>query len=118
MYTHYGDIYQEMLTQIGTWETAPLVERLTSEDVPFGVVLDPDNILLDPQVQAQQIVKTFGDSVAGSVRHVNRNSRFSNNDTGIRTPAPRLGEHAKSILTEFGYSEADIEPLQSAGVII
>lgn len=118
MYAHYGDIYEEMLEQIGSWETATLVERLTSEDVPFGVVLDPDNILLDPQIQAHQIIKTFDDLMAGSVRHVNRSSRFSSHDTGIRTPAPRLGEHAKSILTECGYSEADIKPLQSAGVVL
>ncbi|MGV0036680.1 MAG: CaiB/BaiF CoA transferase family protein [Candidatus Azotimanducaceae bacterium WSBS_2022_MAG_OTU7] len=118
MYTHYGDIYEEMFEQIGTWETAPLVERLASEDVPFGVVLDPDNILLDPQIQAHQIIRTFEDSMAGTVRHVNRNSRFSSHDTGIRSPAPRLGEHAKSILTEFGYSEADIEPLQTSGVVL
>jgi crotonobetainyl-CoA:carnitine CoA-transferase CaiB-like acyl-CoA transferase len=118
MYAHYGDIYQEMLEQIGTWETATLAERLTNEDVPFGVVLDPDNILLDPQIQAHQILKTFEDQMAGSMRHVNRSSRFSNHHTGIRSPAPRLGEHSKSILTEFGYSETDIEPLQSAGAIL
>ncbi len=118
MYRHYGDIYEEMFEQIGTWKTAPLVERLTSEDVPFGVVLDPDNLLLDPQIQAHQIIRTFEDSMAGTMRHVNRSSRFSNHDTGIRSPAPRLGEHTKSILTEFGYSEADIEPLQTSGVVL
>ena len=65
MYGHYGDIYPELLEQFRTWKTAPLVERLTAEDVPFGVVLDPDNILLDPQIQAHQILKTFEDSMAG-----------------------------------------------------
>lgn len=118
MYAHYSEIYQELLAQIGTWETAPLVERLTNEDVPFGVVLDPDNILLDPQIQAHQVIKTFEDSMAGSMRHVNRSSRFSSHNTGIRSPAPRLSEHAKTILAEFGYSKTDIKPLQSAGVIL
>jgi crotonobetainyl-CoA:carnitine CoA-transferase CaiB-like acyl-CoA transferase len=118
MYTHYSEIYQELLAQIGAWETAPLVERLTKEDVPFGVVLDPDNILLDPQIQALQVIKTFEDSMAGSMRHVNRSSRFSRHNTGIRLPAPRLSEHAKTILAEFGYSKTDIEPLQSAGVLL
>ena len=118
MYAHYSEIFPELLAQIGTWKTAPLVERLTNEDVPFGVVLDPDNILLDPQVQAHQIIKTFEDSAAGSIRHVNRSSRFSTHDTGIHSPAPRLSEHAKTILAEFGYSDADVEPLQSAGVVL
>ena len=118
MYTHYSEIFPELLAQIGTWKTAPLVERLTNEDVPFGVVLDPDNILLDPQVQAHQIIKTFEDSAAGSMRHVNRSSRFSTHDTGIYSPAPRLSEHAKTILAEFGYSDAEVETLQSAAVVL
>ena len=118
MHTHYSEIYQDLLTQIGTWDTATLVQRLTNEDVPFGVVLDPDNILLDPQIQAHQVIKTFEDSMAGSMRHVNRSSRFSNHNTGIRSPAPRHSEHAEPILKEFGYSETDIEPLQSAGAIL
>ena len=118
MHTHYSEIYQDLLAQIGTWETATLVQRLTNEDVPFGVVLDPDNILLDPQVQAHQVIKTFEDSMAGSMRHVNRSSRFSNHNTGIRSPAPRHSEHAEPILKEFGYNETDIEPLQSAGAIL
>ena len=118
MYTHYSEIFPELLAQIGTWKTAPLVERLTNEDVPFGVVLDPDNILLDPQVQAHQIIKTFEDSAAGSMRHVNRSSRFSTHDTGIYSPAPRLSEHAKTILAEFGYSDAKVETLQSAAVVL
>ena len=118
MYAHYSEIFPELLAQIGTWKTAPLVERLTNEDVPFGVVLDPDNILLDPQVQAHQIIKTFEDSAAGSMRHVNRSSRFSTHDTGIYSPAPRLSEHAKTILAEFGYSDAEVETLQSAAVVL
>ena len=118
MYTHYSEIFPELLAQIGTWKTAPLVKRLTNEDVPFGVVLDPDNILLDPQVQAHQIIKTFEDSAAGSMRHVNRSSRFSTHDTGIYSPAPRLSEHAKTILAEFGYSDAEVETLQSAAVVL
>ena len=118
MYAHYSEIFPELLAQIGTWKTAPLVERLTNEDVPFGVVLDPDNILLDPQVQAHQIIKTFEDSAAGSMRHVNRSSRFSTHDTGIYSPAPRLSEHAKTILAELGYSDAEVETLQSAAVVL
>ena len=118
MYAHYSEIFPELLAQIGTWKTAPLVERLTNEDVPFGFVLDPDNILLDPQVQAHQIIKTFEDSAAGSMRHVNRSSRFSTHDTGIYSPAPRLSEHAKTILAEFGYSDAKVETLQSAAVAL
>ena len=118
MYSHYEDIYEDLIEQIGSWKTETLAQRLTDEDVPFGVVLDPDDILLDPQVETQHIIKTFEDSVAGDMRHVNRSSRFSNTITGIRFQAPRLGEHGNQILKELGYKDSEIQPLLSRGVVL
>ena len=118
MYSHYEDIYEDLIEQIGSWKTETLAQRLTDEDVPFGVVLDPDDILLDPQVDTQHIIKTFEDSVAGDMRHVNRSSRFSNTITGIRFQAPRLGEHGNKILKELGYKDSEIQPLLSRGVVL
>jgi formyl-CoA transferase len=36
---------------------------------------------------------------------------------GIQTPAPRLGEHTREILTAAGYSEGDLDSLEEKGVI-
>jgi crotonobetainyl-CoA:carnitine CoA-transferase CaiB-like acyl-CoA transferase len=36
----------------------------------------------------------------------------------IRTPAPRLGEHSRSILAEVGIDDAAYAKLQAAGVVL
>lgn len=118
MYTNMGPFFPTLMAEIKKWKTDDLVERMIQEDVPFGVVLNRDEILDDPQVNATGILKTFSHELAGEMRHVNRNARFSNSETGIRTAAPGLGEHAEAILTEIGLSNEQIEPLRQAGVIL
>ncbi len=118
LYTNMAELFVEIVAEIGKWTTDELVERMEKEDVPFGVVLDGDGILNDPQVEAQQILQTFDDALAGKMRLVGRNSRFSNHDTGIRSPAPTLGEHAEDVLGAAGYSGDQIEGLRTSGVIL
>lgn len=118
MHMNMPGIFGELMAAISRFTTSDLVARLTEEDVPFGVVLDGDGIVADPQVQAQEILKTFNHKDAGEMRLVNRNSRFSASETGIRTPAPALGEHTNAVLTELGCSNADIEELKHHGVVV
>lgn len=118
LYANMADLFVDILAEISKWNTADLVERMTEEDVPFGVVMDGDGILADPQVEAQEILQTFDHAIAGKMRLVGRNSRFSNHSTGIRTPAPALGEHAANILTAAGFETADIDRFRADGVIL
>jgi crotonobetainyl-CoA:carnitine CoA-transferase CaiB-like acyl-CoA transferase len=43
--------------------------------------------------------------------------KFSRTKGGTRRPPPKFGEHAREILTQHGYAEAEIDALQAAGVI-
>ena len=117
MHMNLPGVFGELRQAISRFKTDDLATKLAEQDVPFGVVLDGDGIVADPQVVAQSMLKTFRDEQAGEMRLVNRNSRFSATETGIRRPAPALGEHTTSILTEFGYAEPEIQALKQHGVV-
>jgi len=117
MHMNIGSVFGELIEGIGRFSTAEIVERLTKEDVPFGVVLDGDGIVNDAQVISQDILKTFEHGDAGMMRLVNRNSRFSDSETGIRSPAPGLGEHTGAVLSELGCTVEEIEDLKQQGVV-
>jgi crotonobetainyl-CoA:carnitine CoA-transferase CaiB-like acyl-CoA transferase len=55
--------------------------------------------------------------VAGRLRQTRNAARFSVTKTEHRRGAPQLGEHTTEILAEAGFSDAEIEALQSEGVI-
>lgn len=118
MYANMAELFVEIVGEIAKWATDDLVKRMTEEDVPFGVVLDGDGILSDPQIEAQEILQTFDDALAGKMRLVGRNSRFSNHQTGIRAAAPTLGQHAHDVLTAAGYSADQLASFRDEGVIL
>jgi crotonobetainyl-CoA:carnitine CoA-transferase CaiB-like acyl-CoA transferase len=54
---------------------------------------------------------------AGKVKLPNLPFRFSDCDTSPSGPAPLLGQHNAQIAASLGYSEMEIEQLQSDGVL-
>lgn len=117
MYTHLAAFFPTLAAELKLWKTKDLTIRLDAEDVPYGVVLTGNEILDDPQIVAQEILKTYAHERAGDMRLVNRSARFSGSQTGMHTPAPDLSEHAEEILLELGYSKEEIEPLRNQGVV-
>jgi crotonobetainyl-CoA:carnitine CoA-transferase CaiB-like acyl-CoA transferase len=49
---------------------------------------------------------------------INSAFRYANATSGVRGPAPRLGEHNADVLTKLlGYSDARLRSLQASGVL-
>lgn len=114
---NYVDIYPEIVKEIAGRSTAELSASFQDADVPFGVVLNEDSILEDPQVLSEDIVITHQDADIGGIRAVRRNIRFSNMDTGFRQPAPALNSNSDKLLTELGQTPEDISRLREQGII-
>jgi crotonobetainyl-CoA:carnitine CoA-transferase CaiB-like acyl-CoA transferase len=95
--------------------TAELVEVLRAEDIPCGPVNRVDQILEDPHVLTQGLIREI-DRPAGPIRVVGSPLRF---DSGpfAASPPPALGADTDAELRQLGLSEGEIEALRADGVI-
>jgi len=92
--------------------------RLQAVGVPAGPVLSIGDMLKNPQVIARNMVVEVEHTRLGPTRTLGSPVKFSHTPTGIQRGAPLLGEHTLEILTEYGYSNSEIEALTVAGDVI
>jgi crotonobetainyl-CoA:carnitine CoA-transferase CaiB-like acyl-CoA transferase len=92
------------------------VRELVEARIPCGPVNDLDDVLADEQVRARGLLEetTF---CGQPLRVSSPAARLSRSPATIRRPAPRLGEHTDEILSQLGFSTAEIAAFRSAGVI-
>ncbi len=108
-----GRIAEEMRRYQG----AELGERLERARVPFAPLRRPDQLVDDPHLNAAgQFVDTPlpGRPAAKLPKLPVRSTAF---EFALRRPAPRLGEHTREVLLEFGLSNDEIDALASRRVI-
>jgi crotonobetainyl-CoA:carnitine CoA-transferase CaiB-like acyl-CoA transferase len=87
------------------------LRRLTEAGVPCAPVLTRTTMLTNPQVVANGIVVETEHPRAGRLRQARPAARFSETPATIRQGGPGLGQHTREVLTELGFSPADIETL-------
>jgi crotonobetainyl-CoA:carnitine CoA-transferase CaiB-like acyl-CoA transferase len=89
------------------------LEVLTREGVPCAPVLTRSAMIHDPQVQANGIVVETEHEEAGLLRQARPAATFSVTAAAIRHGGPALGEDTETILSELGYSAAEIAALRT-----
>jgi crotonobetainyl-CoA:carnitine CoA-transferase CaiB-like acyl-CoA transferase len=98
--------------------TAHWTALLDAHDVPVSPIQNTGQVLDDPQLAAlgQLQAMHLPGNAATPVVIPRLPFELSETPSAIGGPPPMHGEHARSILTEAGYSESEIEQLVNAGV--
>jgi crotonobetainyl-CoA:carnitine CoA-transferase CaiB-like acyl-CoA transferase len=86
--------------------------------VPAAPILEVSEVLSDPHVISREMVTDVPNPrTGGKLKLLGTPVKFSETKPSIRSIPPLLGEHSSKVLSELGYSEADISGLKSRGVI-
>jgi crotonobetainyl-CoA:carnitine CoA-transferase CaiB-like acyl-CoA transferase len=103
-----------------TFSSQPIAhwrEVLDKAHIPYGLVRDPQDVIKDPQLQANNIVVPL--EGAGENLKLTISSPIQMHGVA-KVPAkraPELGEHNDEVLKELGFAANEIEQLRASGVI-
>jgi len=75
-------------------------------------------VMEDPQTTARGMVDHVRHPVLGEIPVVSTPVKFSAMRAGVRTAAPVRSQHTDAVLTDLGYSSADIAALREKRVIL
>jgi len=98
--------------------SADWIREFEAAGVPVGPVNRIGDMLADPQVAAREMVLEVEHPRAGRMKTLGAPIKFSETPGSVRRPAPLLGEHTREVLTQLGYSGAQIESLQREGAVV
>ena len=90
---------------------------LDRRGVPCAPVLTRREMLVHPQVIANELLHEYEHPGLGRVRQPRPAARFENFDFAANPRAPQLGEHNESLLTALGYPPEERQRLRDLGVI-
>ncbi|MBX6377783.1 MAG: CoA transferase [Clostridia bacterium] len=93
------------------------VEHLSRYDVPCSPVLEPDEVVAHPQIQARGLVVPVPKPEGGQGLQIRYPVQFSQAEAGVRTPPPAAGQDTDRVLSWLGYSETEIAALRQRGVV-
>ncbi len=101
----------KMQEYIAQRTTAEWLERLDAADVPCAPILRRGEIIANEQVVARGLIEEFEQPTVGRVRQPKPAAIFEVNKAAIGGPAPRVGEHSRTVLRDLGYSESAIDAM-------
>lgn len=93
------------------------VEFFEKAEVTIGPIYDIRQILEDPHIVERELLSDFPDPQMGEFPMHNVVPRLLGTPGSIRTIAPRLGEHNKSLLAEVGVDDSMYRKLLADGTV-
>ena len=93
------------------------LERLDEHDIPCGPINDYAQVFADPQVLAREMVVETEHPTLGAVRTLGSPIKLSATPPDVGRRGPQLGEHTDEVLSEAGFSGAEIATLRSSTTI-
>ena len=94
-------------------------EKLSAADVPAGRVRDIGEAMNSPQIQQRGLMQEY--AISGTNRKTQAPTlgfKANGSMPAAKSPAPRLGADADSVLKDFGMRDAAIAALRTSGVVL
>lgn len=114
---HMDALEAELEETLRTKTTDEWTEILVEEaGIPAGPVLKVSEALDNPQVEARNAVNEIEHPELGTVPVIEHPLKYEHADSGFETPPPLLGEDNRDVFRALGYTEEEIEDLETAGV--
>ncbi|HKE28111.1 MAG TPA: CoA transferase [Bryobacteraceae bacterium] len=92
-------------------------EQRFGERVPCAAVGKIEDMFDHPQVLAEDLVAQFDHKTVGPYRGMSGAVKFGTSRNPPPFAAPALGQHTEAVLSQLGYSSAEIEQLRALKVI-
>jgi crotonobetainyl-CoA:carnitine CoA-transferase CaiB-like acyl-CoA transferase len=113
----YQELKEELDALFRTKTRDEWLEIMSKYDVCFGPVLEPDEILQDPQLLSRDMVSEMEHPVEGNIKQLGFPVKLSATPGQMKNPPPILGQHTEEILQSLGYTPIEIENFSKEGVI-
>ncbi|MFJ1298840.1 CaiB/BaiF CoA transferase family protein [Pseudomonadota bacterium AL_CKDN230030165-1A_HGKHYDSX7] len=110
---HIDEVYAFVAEVMLTRDSTTWLALLGEADIPASRLYGIDDLIDDPHLHATGLVREVDHPTEGRLRTTGPLGRYSATPTGLRRPAPRLGEHTEEVLREAGLAEADIAALRA-----
>ncbi len=98
--------------------TANWLARMEAAQLPAGPVNDILQMHADPQAQHREMIVEVTHETAGPVKTIGHPVKFSRTPAQVTQAAPRLGQHSREVLAEYGYEKNQIEAWVSSGAVV
>lgn len=117
-----GDHGELISARLAEWcaerTSAEVLAAMEEARIPAGPVLSPQQVLEDPHIAAKGLFQaTDYPGLARPAPVMTTAVELSATPGSVRRRAPTLGEHTDHLMTELGYSEAEITRLRELRVI-
>ena len=99
------------------YTSADLVAKLNAAGVPCGPIYSMDEVFADPQVQHLQCAVSVEHPKLGNIKLVSQPVTLSRTPATITSATPELGQDSAAILSELGYTDAEIIQLRERKII-
>lgn len=111
------DLAEHINAVTRTKTAAEWIDILNEAGVPCGPIYTIDQLFADPQVKYLNPTRHIAHKMLGDVEVIGQAVELNRTPWGVHSPTPEPGEHTEEVLTELGYSTAEIADLRARNVV-